>query len=129
MAVETELKFRVPGPDLTRLAEGQVPAGDIGDRTDSRLVSTYFDTVKHRLRRHGLSLRVRHDGRRHIQTIKRTSGAALGRGEWETEIGGPLPDLTKVGGTPLERLASKKLARKLKAISKRRFIASPCRSA
>jgi inorganic triphosphatase YgiF len=116
MAVETELKFRVPRADLTRLAEGKVPDGDIGDRSESRLVSTYFDTARHKLRRHGLSLRVRHDGRRHIQTIKRTSGAELGRGEWETEIGGPLPDLTKVGGTPLATLASKELSRKLKAI-------------
>jgi inorganic triphosphatase YgiF len=77
------------------------------------LVSTYFDTAKHKLRRHGLSLRIRHIGDRHIQTIKTATGSQLGRGEWETEIAGNKPDLGKIDGTPLERFASKKLRREL----------------
>ncbi|MEH2515612.1 inorganic triphosphatase YgiF [Bradyrhizobium sp. AZCC 1610] len=55
------------------------------------------------------------DGK-HVQTIKKTSGTQFGRGEWETEIKGRTPDLGEANGTPLERLASNKLRRKLKPI-------------
>ena len=37
--------------------------------------STYVDTPDHRLRSAGISLRVRRDGRRHLQTVK--SAASL----------------------------------------------------
>jgi inorganic triphosphatase YgiF len=116
MGVETELKFRVPTHRLEMLARWQIPGGKVSERTESDLVSTYFDTGKHKLKRHGLSLRVRQAGNKHIQTIKSAPGAQFGRGEWETEIEAPTPDLTKIGGTPLERLAPKRLQRKLKPI-------------
>ena len=116
MGIETELKFRVPARGLQRLARGQIPGGRTKDREESKQVSTYFDTAKHKLKRRGLSLRVRQMGDKHIQTIKSATGAQLGRGEWETEIEGNTPDFKKVDGTPLERLASKKLRRKLKPI-------------
>jgi inorganic triphosphatase YgiF len=116
MDVETELKFRVPAQALEGLARGQIPGVKTGERAESKLVSIYFDTAKHKLRRHGLSLRVRQIGDKRIQTIKSVSGAQLGRGEWETEIEGDTPDLSKVHGTPLERLALKKLRKKLKPV-------------
>jgi triphosphatase len=50
------------------------------------LVSTYFDTAKTKLRKRGVSLRIRRMGDRHIQTIKRDRAddrAALSRDEWE----------------------------------------------
>ena len=116
MAVETELKFRVPAQKLRSLAEGKVPGGEIGAREETNLASTYFDTPRRKLRRHGLSLRVRHNGDKHIQTIKSAPGAQFGRGEWETEIEGDVPDLSKVGGTPLKPFVSKKLRRSLKPV-------------
>jgi len=116
MGVETELKFRVPARKLKMLARWQIPDGKIGERTESDLVSTYFDTGKQKLNRHGLSLRIRQAGDKHIQTIKSAPGVQFGRGEWETEIEGNTPDLSKIDGTPLERLAPKKLRRKLKPI-------------
>jgi inorganic triphosphatase YgiF len=78
-------------------------------------VSVYFDTDKSTLRKHGLILRVRRSGGRHIQTIKATgSGGMFERDEWEAEIAGDQPDLTLARGTALEPLAKGKLARRLK---------------
>ncbi|TMJ88134.1 MAG: CYTH domain-containing protein [Alphaproteobacteria bacterium] len=57
------------------LAEGKVPSGEVGAREETSLASTYFDTPRRKLRRHGLSLRVRHNGDKHIQTIKSAPGA------------------------------------------------------
>jgi inorganic triphosphatase YgiF len=116
MGVESEIKFRVPRRNLGALPRFTVPGCKIGKRSESDLHSIYFDTRKHKLKRHGLLLRVRQADGKHIQTIKKTSGAQFGRGEWETEIRGRTPDLDEANGTPLQRLASKKLRRKLKPI-------------
>jgi inorganic triphosphatase YgiF len=116
MGVEIELKFRVPARGLQSLAKGQIPGGRTEAREESQQVSTYFDTAKHKLKRHGLSLRVRHKGGKYIQTIKSAAGASFGRGEWETEIEGNTPDFGKVDGTPLQQLASEKGLRRLKPI-------------
>lgn len=121
MGLETELKFRVPARKLRNLVRGQVPGGVIGDRKESHLVSTYFDTAKHELRHHGLSLRVRQMGDKRIQTIKSTNGAQFGRGEWEIEIDGDAPDLRKANGTPLEGLGLKKLRKNLKPLFETSF--------
>jgi inorganic triphosphatase YgiF len=116
MGVEMELKFRVPARGLQGLAKAQIPGGRADAREESQQVSTYFDTAKHKLKRHGLSLRVRKKGDKHIQTIKTVAGASFGRGEWETEIEGNTPDFGKVDGTPLQQFASKKLLHRLKPI-------------
>jgi inorganic triphosphatase YgiF len=118
MGVESELKFRVPARKLRSLARGEIPRGRVGDRAESELVSTYFDTAKHKLKRHGLSLRIREMGDKRVQTIKSANGGQFGRGEWETEIASSTPDFDKIEGTPLERLASKTLQRKLKPVFK-----------
>src|SRR5262245_49703294 len=118
MAVETELKFRVPARNLKALAKARIPGGKSGARSESDLISTYFDTSKHKLKRHGLTLRVRLQGKKHIQTVKWANDAQFGRGEWETEIKKAAPDLGKTDGTPLEPFVSKKLGRKLKPYSR-----------
>ena len=116
MGVETEIKFRMPKRNLGASSRLTVPGCKIGKRSESDLLSTYFDTRKQKLKRRGLLLRVRRTDGKHVQTIKKTSGAQFGRGEWETEIAGRTPDLGEANGTPLQRLASKKLRRKLKPI-------------
>jgi inorganic triphosphatase YgiF len=116
MGVETELKFRVPAKGLKAVRKWKMRGSKIGSRSESDLITAYYDTPKHKLRRHGLSLRVRRMGNRHVQTIKSASPDHLGRGEWEMDLKGDTPDLGKVKGTPLERLASRKLARKLNRI-------------
>ena len=80
-------------------------------------VSVYFDTEKNKLRKKGLSLRVRRIGRRHIQTINATrSFDPFGRSEWESEIASNEPDLRLAAGTALEPLVDKKLRRQLKPL-------------
>ena len=123
MAVETEIKFRMPTGHFGSSSGLTVPGCKMGRRSESDLLSTYFDTPKHKLKRRGLLLRVRRTDGKHVQTIKKTSGAQFGRGEWETEIAGRTPDLDEADGTPLQPLA-RKLRRKLK-----RGAASLCRSA
>ena len=66
--------------------------------------SVYFDTDKQILRKHGLLLRVRRVGNRHIQTIKASGNfGPFERDEWEAEIAGNEPDLSLARDTPLER--------------------------
>jgi inorganic triphosphatase YgiF len=118
MGVETEVKFRVPRHHLSALAHLKVAGSKVGERAESDLTSTYFDTRKRKLKQHGLLLRVRQSNGKHIQTIKKVTAAEFGRGEWESEIAGGHPDLGEADGTPLQRLASKKLRRKLRPIFK-----------
>src|SRR5262245_51681142 len=111
MKNEVELKLTIPPtsaqkaerlPWLRKLAKGPISRSDIS--------STYFDTKKLKLRRHGVTLRVRKTGSKRIQTIKGTAGAAdgLGRAEREDDI-----KLKHAKGTPLAPLVTKKLKRKL----------------
>lgn len=92
---EIELKLEL---DPTRVrALSREASRSLGDPPEGAktLTSVYFDTRKHALRRRGLSLRVRHDGGRRIQTLKASGGAAAGlfdRPEWESEVAGDEPD-------------------------------------
>jgi triphosphatase len=80
-------------------------------------VSVYFDTNKQKLRKKGLMLRVRREGRRYVQTIKSMgSSGVFQRDEWETEIAGREPDLSRATDTALEPLLSNKLRRRLKPL-------------
>ena len=80
-------------------------------------VSVYFDTNTQKLRKKGLMLRVRREGRHHTQTIKATANAGdFERDEWEAEIAGNEPDLDQANGTALEPLLTKKLRRRLKPV-------------
>ena len=117
MGVETEVKFRVPRRKIAALDHVKIPGSRIAKRSESDLTSTYFDTRKRKLKRHGLVLRVRQTGGKHIQTIKQVS-AGLDRGEWEAEVKDGDPNLAEADGTPLEEIASRKLRRKLRPIFK-----------
>ncbi|WP_245317195.1 CYTH domain-containing protein, partial [Bradyrhizobium manausense] len=112
MNAETELKFRVAPRKLASVLRG----GRRSDRSEKTLVSTYYDTSKHKLRRHGLTLRVRKIEDHFIQTVKAGGAGGVTRGEWEQDVAGEKPDLEKSRDTPLDRLASKKLSRKLRPV-------------
>ena len=59
----------------------------------SRLISTYYDTPDLALKRRGVSLRVREQDGRFIQTVKTAGvGDLLSRGEWEDELAESSPD-------------------------------------
>jgi len=118
MGIETEIKFEVSPADLQKLAASRSLRPSDGQLPEHRhLVSTYFDTPNHLLKRHGISLRVRQAGKKRIQTIKTSAnGVAVDRGEWEKRIDGDEPDLRAARGTPLQRLLSKQLKRDLDAV-------------
>ena len=61
-AQEIEIKFAAPADVLPRL-QHQLPAKGIRTAKPKSVVSVYFDTDKLDLRKHGLTLRVRRNGR------------------------------------------------------------------
>jgi inorganic triphosphatase YgiF len=116
--METELKFRLPARSMAALAKGRLPRTRRGHAKRSRLVSTYFDTAKYKLRRRGLSLRIREAHGKRLQTVKSETIEPIRRGEWEAEIDSPLPDLARASDSPLREFGAKKLKRKLKPVFK-----------
>lgn len=116
MSLEGELKFRVARPKLGTLVRMRLAGAQLGRPKRQNLVSTYFDTPGQKFYRHKVSLRVRQSGRQYRQTIKTAAAGSFARGEWETEISGPNPDLDQIDETPLAPLATKKTRRKLKPV-------------
>ena len=68
MRKEIELKFEVTPRDLRKLRAARVLRRK--PLKEENLVSVYFDTPKHKLARNDVSLRVRHNGAKRLQTIK-----------------------------------------------------------
>lgn len=104
---EIELKLECGPLDLAALSAHPLLQGREGTKARSKtLVSTYFDTADHALRRAGLTLRVRKDGRRFLQTVKAGEGAAglFDRPEWEGPVAGESPDPAAFAGTPVPRV-------------------------
>jgi inorganic triphosphatase YgiF len=116
---EIELKLELRNSDMRALAQNATLRQSATRAKTEELASTYFDTAKMKLRKHGVSLRVRHIGDRYMQTIKRDrpgDGAALGCDEWECEVADGRPDLDSASGTALEPLLTRKTRRSLKPI-------------
>jgi inorganic triphosphatase YgiF len=116
MSREIELKFLLPPAALRRaeqltwlrrLATDSVTRGKID--------STYFDTKRSKLRRHGVTLRIRKGASKRVQTIKGGNGAsaAAGRTEQEDEVHSSRPQLDLARGTCLAPLVDKKLDKRL----------------
>src|SRR6516164_9578686 len=115
MGTETELKFEVAPQDLRKLKAA--PALHRRPTKEENLISVYFDTPKHKLARNGVSLRVRHDGDKRLQTVKfEESGGFFRRDEWEREIKGNVPNLGKAPRTAQAPLLIEKFKRSLKPI-------------
>jgi inorganic triphosphatase YgiF len=110
--LETELKFEVDAAGARALGEHlQLPS--LGQ--PRKLLSVYYDTPETDLRDHGLTLRVRDDGVRRVQTVKQSAlgGNGFHRGEWECPLppgaGGDLaPDLDAAARTPLGDVLSRR---------------------
>lgn len=111
-ATETELKLLLPAADPVFIADqlGRHPLLRRRPRTVQRLHNQYFDTPGQDLRQRKVALRVRRiDGQgdgasaRWVQTLK-TAGVSIGgmsrRGEWESDIEGPSPQLAALAGSP-----------------------------
>jgi triphosphatase len=120
MRKETELKFEVTPRDLRKLRAAR--ALQRRPLKEENLVSVYFDTPNHTLARNDVTLRVRHNGDKRLQTVK--SGGLVNsfrRGEWEHQIRGDVPNLRKAQDTALAALLTKKLKRTLKPIFETRI--------
>jgi len=75
MTSELELKFQVPAAMLPSL---QLELQRHGARS-ARMLAHYFDTADALLARHGLSLRLRREGRQWVQTLKAEGDSAVRR--------------------------------------------------
>src|SRR5437762_3384939 len=116
---EIEIKLSAPLMSLWRIEESRPLREAVSESKVERLTSIYYDTADHKLNKRGISLRVRSDGGRHIQTIKADAYSSPGlaeRSEWETEVDDNRPDLGGAKDTALGPLISKKLKRNLKPI-------------
>jgi inorganic triphosphatase YgiF len=124
MQIEREIKFRLPEQAarrvwrIARAAPAQRP----------RIVtSIYYDTLQERLRRGGIALRLRRDGRRWVQTLKADSAPKAGftqRAEWEVPAN---TDRLDVAAFPREETMAAtgvdlaRLAPRLRPLFKTRF--------
>src|SRR5947208_14967241 len=98
---EVELKLALDPEDLPKLK--QHPLLRARRPSTTHLHSTYFDTPDLRLADRDLTLRVRRNGRHHVQTIKAGDLRQIGlleREETEQTVQRPRPDLAAIGDGP-----------------------------
>ena len=88
---EVELKFQLHRKGISQAvaAVGRRPGA--GPAAAQKLDAVYFDTAARDLHRAGLTLRVRKEGGKQIQTVKRDG--ALARGEWSDPVHTLTPNL------------------------------------
>ncbi len=104
---EIELKFLFAERDSTKIKSLISAAAGAKQPARQRLHAIYFDTPNCDLWKHGFTLRVRANGKAHIQTVKRLVSSSIHRDEWEVETDQTEPDFEFIKNTPLARLASK----------------------
>lgn len=95
---EVELKLAAT-PEALQQVRGSALARSSGRPVRKNLDTVYYDTADRRLARRRAALRVRRSGNRYIQTLKTEGvlvGALAARGEWESPIRGPDPDLSVI---------------------------------
>lgn len=87
---ETELKFLVNPKDLTKLQNlPWLKQLQVGRQTVKNLHAVYYDNDDHDLRNNYAALRIRREGRRYVQCLKRKASSADGaftRKEWEAYV-------------------------------------------
>jgi inorganic triphosphatase YgiF len=106
-SVETELKLAL-SPSVAE-SVFSVPAlkrNGVGNPKSQRLVTTYYETREKDLARRGVSLRIRQENGKRIQTVKATGdgGVANSRGEWEWPVERATPDLGLLKDAPVAKL-------------------------
>jgi len=92
---EIELKLEVPPDQIGSFDRLPVLKG-IRPNRGKTLLSVYFDTDKQKLRKNGLSLRVRTINGHSVQTVKKRGRRSVGlfeRKEWECDVVDGQPDL------------------------------------
>jgi inorganic triphosphatase YgiF len=92
---EIELKLVVDPEQLAGFNEAPIIAANARNKGSRKHLRTvYYDTPERKLRRQGLTLRVRQSGTRFTQTVKTESeDDPLTRGEWEASVPSIAPDV------------------------------------
>ncbi len=92
---EVELKLAATTSDMLLVKQALLGMAGRERAARTTLTSTYYDTADGKLQRQGLTLRVRKENRRYVQTVKtaEAAGVPFARGEWEDVITGDRPDL------------------------------------
>jgi inorganic triphosphatase YgiF len=92
---EIELKLLVDADRMADFNAAPIIATNARNKgARKHLKSVYYDTPERTLKRNGLSLRVRQNGSRFVQTMKAESGDdPLRRGEWEANVPSIAPDV------------------------------------
>jgi inorganic triphosphatase YgiF len=105
---EIELKLSIDPAALPQLKRhAALAAVKAGRSRTARVSSTYYDTPALELRAARVALRLRHVGRRWLQTVKGEGSAAAGlhqRAEYEWPIPGPHLDHARLAETPWSKL-------------------------
>lgn len=111
MAIETELKLRIaPDAAATLSRHPLLRVIKRGPARRARVMSTYFDTPDDALATARVTVRLRRDGRRWLQTVKgqaATSGGMSARPEFEWPLTGPQLDPLRFATTPFRRTLGK----------------------
>ena len=107
ITTETELKLAL-SPDIAKklLKAKELKRLRVGRTKRKRLVSTYFDTPRHVLRKSGSALRIRDDGKKVVQTIKAPVQGPPGmqnHREWTAPVTGDRPELGGISEIGLPR--------------------------
>ncbi|WP_052493929.1 CYTH and CHAD domain-containing protein [Nitrosospira sp. NpAV] len=110
MPTEIELKLRLPPAATARLQRNPLLKSlSISNSVTRKLYSIYYDTPDFALRRNGIALRLRREGKQWVQTIKGGGSAAAGlhqRDESEAPVLKARPDFTKISDPQLIKLIS-----------------------
>lgn len=118
--LEVELKIDLDPPSLQALRDRSLTSMASEDVARERLTSVYFDTKKLSLHRKGLSLRIRRQAERRIQTLKSDKdggGGLFDRLEWNADVAGDSPDLTNIADTPFRpALDARRLRSRLRPV-------------
>ena len=102
---EIELKLEIRPSDIGRLSRLKgLPAARLGQARAEQLFTVYFDTETCALRKAGLSLRLRHEGTRRVQSVKSApldQSLAADRAEDEVLLNGKGPDISHIANIAL----------------------------
>lgn len=120
---EIELKLTTDPKSLAKLLSVvlKLEGADKKSRKTTRIVSTYFDTEDRRMRRRGLTLRVRDKNGKRVQTVKSAGSSTSGmfaRQEWTTPLVGKTPDLAAITSPAVRNRMGLVLPQELSALFK-----------
>jgi inorganic triphosphatase YgiF len=120
MAVETELKLHIAPEQLAKLKRhALLKAHSVARPVTCRLYNIYYDTPKLELHKSEMALRLRHAGRRWLQTLKGGGSVKVGLhqcNEWEMPVRGAALDFSLPQAAEWEEHLPQSLRKKLRPV-------------